>query len=189
MVWAMTSGPRSVKIGENERGGWTSERPRRPEWMKVRAPSADGRYFDVKKLIHGATKGLVESLGDDFSSFLTPQEATNVNSTMQGNILSSVACISASDCWVVGYSRSSSVRQNVWSTTSVELTWAARTVRLADSLTPAAACSWRATRAAGAASGRPDPAPDRLQWPTPAARFGASIEVFETAGLTVLAPA
>ena len=28
-------------------------RPRRPEWMKVRAPSADGRYFDVQKLIHG----------------------------------------------------------------------------------------------------------------------------------------
>jgi lipoyl synthase len=31
-----------------------AERPRRPEWMKVRAPSQDGRYFDVKKLIHGA---------------------------------------------------------------------------------------------------------------------------------------
>ena len=30
MVLPMTSGPRSVKIGENERGGWTSERPRRP---------------------------------------------------------------------------------------------------------------------------------------------------------------
>jgi lipoyl synthase len=30
-----------------------AERPRRPEWMKVRAPSADGHYFDVKKLIHG----------------------------------------------------------------------------------------------------------------------------------------
>ncbi len=30
-----------------------SERPRRPEWMKVRAPSADSRYFDVRKLIHG----------------------------------------------------------------------------------------------------------------------------------------
>ncbi|MDQ3993244.1 MAG: lipoyl synthase [Actinomycetota bacterium] len=29
------------------------ERPRRPEWMKVRAPSADSRYFDVRKLIHG----------------------------------------------------------------------------------------------------------------------------------------
>src|ERR671911_892939 len=32
-----------------------AERPRRPEWMKVRAPSADGRYFDVKKLIHDAS--------------------------------------------------------------------------------------------------------------------------------------
>jgi lipoic acid synthetase len=31
-----------------------AERPRRPEWMKVRAPSQDGQYFDVKKLIHGA---------------------------------------------------------------------------------------------------------------------------------------
>src|SRR5262245_8015150 len=30
-----------------------AERPRRPEWMKVRAPSADSRYSDVKKLIHG----------------------------------------------------------------------------------------------------------------------------------------
>jgi lipoic acid synthetase len=32
-----------------------AERPRRPEWMKVRAPSASTRYFDVKKLIHGAS--------------------------------------------------------------------------------------------------------------------------------------
>ena len=32
-----------------------AERPRRPEWMKVRAPSANTRYFDVKKLIHGAS--------------------------------------------------------------------------------------------------------------------------------------
>jgi lipoyl synthase len=32
-----------------------AERPRRPEWMKVRAPSADSSYFDVKKLIHGAS--------------------------------------------------------------------------------------------------------------------------------------
>jgi lipoic acid synthetase len=28
---------------------------RRPEWMKVRAPSAGSQYFDVKKLIHGAS--------------------------------------------------------------------------------------------------------------------------------------
>src|ERR1700749_2104858 len=30
-----------------------AERPRRPEWMKVRAPSKDGAYFDVQKLAHG----------------------------------------------------------------------------------------------------------------------------------------
>jgi hypothetical protein len=30
MVSAMSSSPRSVKIGDNERSGWSSERPRRP---------------------------------------------------------------------------------------------------------------------------------------------------------------
>ena len=30
-----------------------AERPRRPEWMKVRAPSRESEYFDVQKLIHG----------------------------------------------------------------------------------------------------------------------------------------
>ena len=37
-----------------ERSLPVAERPRRPEWMKVRAPSSDSRYFDVRKLIHGA---------------------------------------------------------------------------------------------------------------------------------------
>jgi lipoyl synthase len=32
-----------------------AERPRRPPWMKVRAPSAESQYFDVRKLIHGAS--------------------------------------------------------------------------------------------------------------------------------------
>jgi lipoyl synthase len=32
-----------------------AERPRRPEWMKVRAPSRDSRYFEVRGLIHGAS--------------------------------------------------------------------------------------------------------------------------------------
>jgi lipoyl synthase len=32
-----------------------AERPRRPPWMKVRAPSADSQYFDVRNLIHGAS--------------------------------------------------------------------------------------------------------------------------------------
>ncbi|HEY6960341.1 MAG TPA: lipoyl synthase, partial [Gaiellaceae bacterium] len=31
------------------------DRPRRPEWMKVRAPSQNGSFYDVKKLIHGAS--------------------------------------------------------------------------------------------------------------------------------------
>jgi lipoyl synthase len=30
-----------------------AERPRRPEWMKVRAPSPGTRYFEIKNLIHG----------------------------------------------------------------------------------------------------------------------------------------
>jgi lipoyl synthase len=30
-----------------------AERPRRPEWMKVRAPSPGSRYAEVKQLIHG----------------------------------------------------------------------------------------------------------------------------------------
>src|SRR5438132_10891674 len=38
-----------------ERSLPVAERPRRPEWMKVRAPSANSRYFDVRKLIHGAS--------------------------------------------------------------------------------------------------------------------------------------
>ncbi|HEX5468495.1 MAG TPA: lipoyl synthase [Gaiellaceae bacterium] len=36
-----------------ERSLPVAQRPRRPEWMKVRAPSADSRYFEVRSLIHG----------------------------------------------------------------------------------------------------------------------------------------
>ncbi len=32
-----------------------AERPRRPDWIKVRAPRADSRYHDVRKLLHGAS--------------------------------------------------------------------------------------------------------------------------------------
>ena len=38
-----------------ERSLPVADRPRRPSWMKVRAPSADSQYLDVKKLIHGAS--------------------------------------------------------------------------------------------------------------------------------------
>jgi lipoic acid synthetase len=36
-----------------ERSLPVAERPRRPEWMKVRAPSADSRYAEVRSLLHG----------------------------------------------------------------------------------------------------------------------------------------
>jgi lipoic acid synthetase len=36
-----------------EKSAPVAERPRRPEWMKVRAPSKDSKYFDVQKLMHG----------------------------------------------------------------------------------------------------------------------------------------
>ncbi len=36
-----------------ERSQPVADRPRRPEWMKVRAPQPDSRYFEVRSLIHG----------------------------------------------------------------------------------------------------------------------------------------
>ena len=38
----------------SERSLPVAPRPRRPEWMKVRAPSADSQYNQVRSLIHGA---------------------------------------------------------------------------------------------------------------------------------------
>ena len=45
---------RSLDLRRMETSLPVAERPRRPEWMKVRAPSQNGSYFDVKKLLHGA---------------------------------------------------------------------------------------------------------------------------------------
>src|SRR4051812_4962218 len=41
------------RLREMERSLPVAQRPRRPDWMKVRAPSADSRYFEVRNLIHG----------------------------------------------------------------------------------------------------------------------------------------
>src|SRR4029078_8120357 len=46
---------RTRRLRAVERSLPVAERPRRPEWMKVRAPSADSAYMDVRKLIHGAS--------------------------------------------------------------------------------------------------------------------------------------
>ncbi len=43
------------------------------------------RPADSQKMIYGATKGMIQALGDDYSSFQTPQEAQSERSTMGGN--------------------------------------------------------------------------------------------------------
>lgn len=43
------------------------------------------RPFDKQKMLYGAAKGMISALGDDYSSFQTPQEAQSESSMMQGN--------------------------------------------------------------------------------------------------------
>src|SRR5215210_4157328 len=55
VVRSGASGTMAVRrLPEVQRSLPVADRPRRPEWMKVRAPSADSRYLEVKKLIQGA---------------------------------------------------------------------------------------------------------------------------------------
>ena len=56
-------------------------------WNTFRAVQDEYYYrpADRQKMIHDAAKGMMESLGDDYSSFLTPKEAEDVASTMRGN--------------------------------------------------------------------------------------------------------
>jgi carboxyl-terminal processing protease len=59
----------------------------KPFWNTLNAVQGEfyNRPVDTQKAIYGATKGLMQSLGDDFSAFLTPQENQVVQSAMQGN--------------------------------------------------------------------------------------------------------
>lgn len=59
----------------------------KPFWNTLQAVDSEfyGRPVDHQKMIYGATKGMMQTLGDDFSSFLTPDENKSVQSTMQGN--------------------------------------------------------------------------------------------------------
>jgi carboxyl-terminal processing protease len=59
----------------------------KPFWETYQAVQDEFYYrpIDQQQMIYGAAKGMMSSLGDDFSSFLTPQEASNVRSTLQGN--------------------------------------------------------------------------------------------------------
>src|SRR5262249_54407202 len=44
---------RGTRLLAMERSLPVADRPRRPEWMKVRAPRPGSRYFQVRELIHG----------------------------------------------------------------------------------------------------------------------------------------
>ncbi len=59
----------------------------KPFWNTFQAVDGEfyGRPIDHQQMIYGAAKGLMQSLGDDFSSFLTPQENKVVQSAMEGN--------------------------------------------------------------------------------------------------------
>jgi carboxyl-terminal processing protease len=56
-------------------------------WDTFRAIDQEYYYqpVDRQKMVYGAAKGMIEALGDDYSAFLTPQEAAGVRSTMEGN--------------------------------------------------------------------------------------------------------
>ncbi len=56
-------------------------------WKTFQAANSEFYYtpVDQQKMIYGAAKGMVASLGDDFSTFLTPDENTVVKSSFEGN--------------------------------------------------------------------------------------------------------
>jgi carboxyl-terminal processing protease len=56
-------------------------------WKTFQAVNDEFYYqpSDRQKMIYGAAKGMMQSLGDDFSAFLTPDENQVVQSSMQGN--------------------------------------------------------------------------------------------------------
>src|SRR5207253_11305440 len=58
----------------------------KPFWSTFQAIQNEfyGRPADTQKIIYGATKGMVQSLGDDYSVFLTPQEASLANGQLKG---------------------------------------------------------------------------------------------------------
>jgi len=49
------------------------------------AANFDGK-LDTTKLIQGANKGLVDAAGDTYTLYMTPQEATDYNNSLSGNI-------------------------------------------------------------------------------------------------------
>jgi carboxyl-terminal processing protease len=52
----------------------------------IKSRYVDSAEVDVPLLVDGALQGMVESLGDDFSSYLTPEGYADFNRSMEGNV-------------------------------------------------------------------------------------------------------
>ena len=76
-----TDGGTTPQVPANIQGNFTSF------WDTFQAVNDEfyGRPADQQKMIYGAAKGMIASLGDPYTAFLTPQEAQNVASSMAGN--------------------------------------------------------------------------------------------------------
>jgi len=88
-----TDGSTTGGTGQNDIAKQSSSTPKdlqdemKPFWDTFNAINEDfyHRPVDRQKMIYGAAKGMMESLGDDYSVFLTPQEAASARSHLQGN--------------------------------------------------------------------------------------------------------
>ena len=106
----MSTGPRSVKIGENERGGWTSERPRRPGEPERPPRQVDvgvrGRVLAPSDRIRYAPGSLVIVLSADEAharGVLRPRARGHQRRCSRWR-----ACAA---CWPAAWPRSSSTRR------------------------------------------------------------------------------
>ncbi|MDQ3705733.1 MAG: S41 family peptidase [Chloroflexota bacterium] len=83
--------PTPVVVTEGGTGAVPTELANDPAWQSfVATYNAINHEFyyrpvDRDELVYGAAKGMIEALGDDYSSFQTPVEAEREASNMQGN--------------------------------------------------------------------------------------------------------
>jgi carboxyl-terminal processing protease len=54
-------------------------------WDKVDKKYVDENKLDPQKMVYGAIKGMIGSLGDPYSGFMDPQEAKNFNTDLEGS--------------------------------------------------------------------------------------------------------
>ncbi|HEX8228508.1 MAG TPA: S41 family peptidase [Chloroflexia bacterium] len=83
--------PTTVVVTEGSTGAVPTELANDPAWQSFvatyNAINHEFYYRPVERdeLVYGAAKGMIEALGDDYSSFQTPVEADREASNMQGN--------------------------------------------------------------------------------------------------------